>query len=693
MEDATIVISQVKLRRIEERARKLALEKSFLQLAIHMMNQLSTAPGLENTLGTVLHVVTENIGGRAATITYWIGSEIHVMDIYGTHRKIECIDDTLVLNVIAAHQPIEEEQDFRETFMTSPGFNKAWSWGYPLLVGTELIGVFKIDGLHVSARDFSTILPTFFHYAALIVKNEISGQSRLQQAYEHLRKSNEALLQEITERERAEAALRLSNQQLATARDAADTANRAKSAFLANMSHEIRTPLNAILGFAQVMQRSLALDTNDRENLAIIQRSGRSLLGLINNVLEMSKIEAGRLQISVRSFDLHALLEDLRLMFRLPATSKGLRLEITLADGLPQYVIGDDGRVRQILVNLLGNAIKFTDRGVVALRARALPEVKNWRLEIEVEDTGPGLAASEMARLFQSFEQTAIGIEKGGTGLGLVISRQYARAMGGDIVVSSQIGTGSVFRLTLPAGVGDPSAVAVVPRRVTGLRAGQETRRILIVDDQADNRLFLRRLLEPLGFDIHEAVDGAAALTAWTDSRPHLILMDLLMPVMNGHEAIRRIREQPDGHNCRIVVLSATVFDEDHDAILASGVDGYLRKPITDDELLAVIGQQLGMIYEYATAESTVPQSLVPCLPDEAAVARIPPVTQDAMRHAIARVNDLEMRNLIEQLPPDQAMTAEALRHLLDSFDWDTLETLLKQFNVCFNPHPTSSAE
>ncbi|CAK0772047.1 hypothetical protein CCP3SC15_4490002 [Gammaproteobacteria bacterium] len=346
-----------------------------------------------------------------------------------------------------------------------------------------------------------------------------------------------------------------------------------------------------------------------------------------------------------------------------------------MADGLPRYVSTDDGKLRQILINLLGNAVKFTEQGAVVLRARASSEMNTWRLAMEVEDTGPGLSASELARLFQSFAQTRIGIQKGGTGLGLALSRQYARAMGGDIVVSSQSGTGSVFQLTLPVEIGDSSAmVAITHRRVIGLRSGQETQRILIVGDRTDHRLFLRRLLESVGFAVREEIDGTAALNTCSDWRPHLIIINFSLLVMNGHEVTRLIRTQSSGQDCRIVVL----VEEGQDAVTMSDVDGYLRNPITDEELLVVIGEQLGLSYEYSVDEPVVLQPSVPDLPNAAMMARIPPEVRAEMREAIARVHELEMRRLIERLPADQITVANALRHSHDCFDWDALEALLK---------------
>ena len=658
-----VTIPRERLEHLEERARKLAWEKSFLQLAIHLMGELASAPGLDNTLEAVLRIISENLGGTGSVIYYWMGADIFSVDLFGQRLQLAEITDPLVQEVVRTGEPVEWEVGFAETRTLTPEFCRAWNWGFPLLVGSELVGVIKVEGLYFPLRDFGQILPTFFRYVALSLRNEITGISRLQLAYEQLREANTAL--------------RFGNQELAAARDAAEAANRTKSAFLANMSHEIRTPMNAILGFARLLERSPTLDPAGRESLDVILRSGNNLLALINSVLEMSKIEAGRLHLAARSFDLPALLTDLELMFRLPARSKGIKLELAPTPGLPRHVVGDDGKLRQILVNLLGNAVKFTDSGGVVLRARTTGDGEGAvRLEIEVADSGPGIAADEIGRLFQAFEQTAAGLDKGGTGLGLAISRHYARAMGGDLSVTSAPGHGSVFRLALPLTLAEvPSGLtAAARRRVVGLRPDQRGRRVLEVDDKADNRLFVRRLLEPLGFTIREAGDGAEALALWADWHPHLVLMDVMMPVLTGHEAIRRIRSLPGGRDTRIIVLSASSFEEDREAVLTSGADAFLRKPVTDDDLLAEIGHQLDLHYEY---RDEAPPPAAPAIPAPEALARVPAPLRTEMRRAVWRADDARMRDLLTRLPADQADTGRALGAILERFDWDVLEALL----------------
>ncbi len=466
----------------------------------------------------------------------------------------------------------------------------------------------------------------------------------------------------------------------------AEAANRAKSAFLANMSHEIRTPMNAILGFTQILLNNAALAPRDRENLEIIQRSGRNLLTMINDVLEMSKIEAGRIDFVPKTFDLHDLLADVQAMLKAPAVAKGLHWELTIAADVPRYVVTDEGKLRQIVINLAGNAIKFTDAGGVVLRAGLTSAGILPHLVIEVEDTGPGIASEERGAVFQVFHQTATGLAKGGSGLGLAIADRHAHVMGGEITVSSVVGRGSLFRLEIPVTVGAASDLpqVQVSRRPVGLRTGMNEVRILIVDDKADNRLFLRRLLEPLGFCVREATNGLEAIAVWRDWRPGLILMDIVMPKMDGHEATRRIKALPEGQEVKIVALSASAFDEDRDAVMATGADDFVRKPVMADELLTVIGGHLGLVYDYApeapgpaggdgnSGGRSAAERLAAC-----GLGSVRADLREALRRAAWRADDQEMLSLINQLAPEQANLAAVLRDLVSRYDWDTLEASL----------------
>jgi len=409
---------------------------------------------------------------------------------------------------------------------------------------------------------------------------------------------------EITEQKR--------NAELQVAKSLAETANRAKSAFLANMSHEIRTPLNAILGFAQLLQRDPALTGSQRGQLDTIVRNGEHLLALINSILEMSKIEASHIVLDSQPFNLRSLFADLESVFLLRAQAKGIALTVVCDENLPNIVSGDIGRLRQILLNLVGNAVKFTARGHVSIQASAAAvSAHAWRLVCEIEDSGSGISAGDQAVLFLPFEQAEAGRRSNaGTGLGLAISRELARLMQGDISVRSEPGQGSVFRLEVTLArssvteVVDPRAARPAVRH---LEPGQAPCRLLIVDDADDNRDLLMRLLGSVGFGLHEAVNGQEAVAAFTAWKPHGILMDLRMPVMDGAEAIARIRRLPGGTEVKIMVITASAFEENRQAMLKLGADEFIGKPFEASDIYEKLGLLLGVAYNYADSAGAPP--------------------------------------------------------------------------------------
>jgi two-component system sensor histidine kinase/response regulator len=342
----------------------------------------------------------------------------------------------------------------------------------------------------------------------------------------------------------------------------ADAANRAKSEFLANMSHELRTPLNAILGFTQIMSRDSTLSSENKQNLAIINRAGEHLLNLINDILEMSKIEAGRTTLNLSSFDLIYVLHNLQEMLDIRAVAKGLELVFEYAPEIPRYVRTDSSKLRQVLLNVLGNAIKFTETGSVKLKVGIQQTIKDKQPEeeispnaylcFEVTDTGPGISPEEIDLLFQAFGQTETGRKsQQGTGLGLAISRKYVQLMGGEINVSSTVGVGSVFSFYIQiaiASVDEIQTTTSVYHQVIGLAPNEPEYRILVVDDANDSRLLLVKLLTSIGFSVREATNGQEAISIWESWQPNLILMDMRMPIMDGYEATRQIkgRERQD---------------------------------------------------------------------------------------------------------------------------------------------------
>ncbi len=473
----------------------------------------------------------------------------------------------------------------------------------------------------------------------------------------------DGMIEDITVRKEAEDALR-------AAKEAAESANLAKSTFLARMSHELRTPLNAILGYTQLMSLDRGTPPQHVESLEIVGRSGEHLLALINDVLDMSKIEAGQVELNESTFDLHRLLEDLEDLFRVSVSEKGLQLVFERQADLPTLVSTDEGKLRQVLINLLGNATKFTVEGRIVLRARARHDVENLRLYFEVEDTGPGISEDDLVELFDPFVQIEHkGGAQEGTGLGLPISRQFVRIMGGEITVDSELGSGSTFKFDIATGVGESIVHPASPpaRRVLGLEDGQIPRRILAVDDQPENVQLLQAILERIGFEVRVATNGKEAVDVWADWEPHLIWMDIRMPVMDGLEATRRIKASPQGQSTVIAALTASVFEEERAEILATGCDDFVRKPFTETEILDVIERHLGVKFVYD--ESGVPPQLG--LGDQVfgeQIAKLPPLWMNEMHGAAAQADTEVATTLLGRIEGDHPEIFRTLTTLVGEF-------------------------
>jgi len=474
------------------------------------------------------------------------------------------------------------------------------------------------------------------------------------------------------------------NAQLLQAKAAAEAADRAKSTFLSTMSHEIRTPMNAILGYAQLMLRDPSLGADATTNLKIIGRSGEHLLALINDVLDMSKIEAGRIDLSPSTFNLSRLLDDLAAMFRLRAQAKALQFEMSVDGESVPYVVADEGKIRQVLINLLGNAIKFTERGQVTLHVSLDLRMGDqlW-LVARIKDTGLGISKEDQEKVFEPFRQVKGELNtQDGTGLGLAITRRFVRLMGGDVSLTSTPGAGSVFRFEVPIERGD-AGVAIrrhAHRRVRGLRAGTQVPRILVVDDQFENRDWLIKLLTSIGFSVQGAKDGAAAVRTWEKWNPLLILMDVHMPVMDGLEATRRIKADPRGKNTAIVVLTASALDDDRRAVSQSGADDFLGKPCREEELLEKMRVLLDLAYDYEeTRETESPYGAGEATLSAERLALLPLELVAELRKATLNGNKKLLDELILRVPETgDAGSANALQQLADKYEYDTLTRLLE---------------
>lgn len=469
------------------------------------------------------------------------------------------------------------------------------------------------------------------------------------------------------------------------------------------MSHELRTPLNAILGFAQVLNRDADLKSRQKEKLRIIARSGEHLLSLINDVLEISKVEEGRVILSENKFDLHFMLKNLFEMFELKTRAKGIQLEFEQGQNLPQYVQADEQKLRQVLINLLSNAVKFTPQGEVTLkvtygvgdtpepsisgkhsqdvrRAEALQQI--WttenRLCFQVIDTGLGIAPEEIDQLFEAFTQTATGRQiSQGTGLGLPISRRFVQLMGGDITVVSQLNQGSRFNFDIPIRLVAASSVATVhpQRRVLGLEPGHPVYRLLIVDDQWENRQIICQLLQPLGFEVRSAEGGKQAISLWQTWCPHLVWMDLRMPGMDGYETTRQIRSQPAGDETVIVALTASTFGTNRTKVMAAGCNDLVHKPFCEHELFEKLEIYLGVKFLYedlsAPSQESKTGEVTTLTPESLEI--MPEAWVTELYKAAELADEEEILMLVEQIPAEQASLAIALKDLVNNFQFERL--------------------
>jgi signal transduction histidine kinase/CheY-like chemotaxis protein len=507
---------------------------------------------------------------------------------------------------------------------------------------------------------------TLTKIALIPLEREISKRT------EELRQHRDHLEQLVLER----------TQELETAKELAEFASHAKSDFLSSMSHELRTPLNGILGYAQILRRNQGLSTQQAEGLNIIQQSGEHLLTLINDILELSKIEARKMEIYAAAFHLPNFLESIAGIIGMRAQEKDVTFVYEHKNTLPSGVEADEKRLRQILINLLGNAVKFTDDGEVTLRVSVLNDTQPTpkQIRFEVIDTGVGMTPEQLEKIFLPFEQVGDTDRRAaGTGLGLAISRQLVDLMDSELHVKSELGKGSTFwfDLSLPVVAANIELKSTKTGEIIGYKGPR--RKVLVVDDKLPNRLVLCNLLEPLGFEMIEGTNGQEEIEKAREIQPDIILTDLVMHVKTGFEAVQEIRQMPELQRMVIIAVSASVFEKDKEKSLIVGCNAFLPKPVEADKLFALLETHLKLewVYEEPRAEEIIEDSAEwPFVP--------PPSEELAILFELAMEGDMrgikKRASHIEQMAPKFIQFARKLQTLAKSFKDQEILALIEQF-------------
>ena len=554
------------------------------------------------------------------------------------------------------------------------------------LKGSNNDGVWNEEGISIRVVIDPPFWETWWFYSAIILFSIVVILSviyyviKLNSEVKERKKAERKLWEH---RDKLEETVKIRTVELKAAKDQAEAANKAKSIFLANMSHELRTPLNAILGFGRNLSRAKDLTPENRKEVDIIRHSGDHLLEMIDEILSLSRIEAGRVELQQAPFDLKRTLEDMAQMIEVRVQAKGLRFDLELDAALPRMVQGDVGKIRQVLINLLGNAIKFTDKGYVILHVSTKPlgsDPARVLLQLAVEDSGLGIPEEQIDTIFDSFMRGNHTDDKAkGTGLGLAICRSLVDVMDGRIDVASKPGQGSLFTVTVPLELAETSSLDHEDGRetqVVGIMPGQTPKRILVADDNADSLVLLTTMLERVGFKLRGVENGESAIEAFKSWRPHLICMDMRMPVMDGYASTKAIRELPGGERVKILAVTASVFEEQRDEILGAGCDEFVRKPVQEGDFFEIIADLLEVEFIYTDATQAQVPGKASALTVEM-LSKLPPELVSELRQAALVLDRAAMAELIERVAGHAPETAKGLQRLVDDFQLERIRELL----------------